>query len=101
MPNLIPPKIPDGERVDFDVSDTIQYLLCMDVCILVYYVELNKYRSQGGADMSSQLSLCKLFLALSTPAFNLGPKTNMCISITQNWVTESNRIYIAREWRRT
>lgn len=21
MPNLIPPKIPDGEKVDFDVSD--------------------------------------------------------------------------------
>lgn len=45
MPNLIPPKIPDGERVDFDVSDTIQYLLCMGFCILVYYVELNMYRS--------------------------------------------------------
>lgn len=39
------------------------------------------YRSQGGVDMSSQLSLC-IFLALSKPAFNLGPKTNMCISIT-------------------
>lgn len=81
MPNLIPPKIPDGERVDFDVSDTIQYLLCMGFCILVYYVELNMYRSQGGVDMSSQLSLC-IFLALSKPAFNLGPKANMCISIT-------------------
>lgn len=23
MPNLIPPKIPDGEKVDFDVSDRL------------------------------------------------------------------------------
>lgn len=41
MPNLIPPKIPDGERVDFDVRDTIQYLLCMGFYILVYYVQVS------------------------------------------------------------
>lgn len=27
MPNLIPPKIPDGEKVDFDVSDRAAPLL--------------------------------------------------------------------------
>lgn len=25
MPNLIPPKIPDGEKVDFDVSDRLGF----------------------------------------------------------------------------
>lgn len=69
MPNLIPPKIPDGERVDFDVSDTIQYLLCMGFYILVYYVQVSGWSRH-------------VFTALSKPAFNLGPKTNMCISIT-------------------
>lgn len=106
MPNLIPPKIPDGEKVDFDVSDRLGIktegrlcILCIGSCLIVYCVILNITTCYVGIDMSM---LC-LFYTEASIVFTLYSHSH---SHPYHEVQEALnpcfcRIYIVKGWRRT